>query len=202
MKKNIILVLIALMVVINLEAQNRAKYYAIVESKLVLPELTIENELLRSQLDSILFIKNTCARGSSEWKEKRGYVFFTRIKELTLGLYLINITYGKPSWVENDLNTGIYTSNNYFFIIRDENCQIPLFKATGENIVFKYEKELVKRNRDIDSNYYDEMIYREDFCTWHLSYFKGEIKLLESENVNIPYEKPKMLDKIEPIRYH
>jgi hypothetical protein len=102
------------------------------------------------------------------------------------------------------------SSEGNFFIIKEENNQTPLFKTTGENFVFKYEKELMKRNRDIDSYYYDEIINTEEFCDWFLSFSNNQLKVISrdeyfgepSKDTDMPSGKPKMLDKIEPIRYH
>lgn len=196
MKKYIIILLILISIIFDSRAQ-----YAIVENKVVLPELALDDESFRNQLDTILFVKHSCFR-DAETKKKRKYAFFTKIEETESGLYIISIIYSKPTLVEDDVNTGVYTLKDFIFVIREEKVKHPLFKATEKNFVFKYEKELMKRNNKKDSYYYDEYMHPEEFCSWRLSYFKGQIKILNLENVNIPYEKPKMLDKIEPIRYH
>mgnify|MGYP006972682333 CR=1 FL=1 len=173
MKK--IIIFIAIATTINLNAQ-----YAIVENKIVLPAFVSNNDRFQNQLDSVLFIKKSCF-SPSDRRIKRGYVFFTRIKEPVSGYYLISIVYGKPSWVENDINTGIYILKDYYFIIRDESSQTPLFEAIEKNIIFKYEKELRKRNNKEDSYYYDELTYPEEFCGWFLSFSENRLKIISRD---------------------
>ena len=193
MKKKILIIII---IITSMTAQAQ---YAIVENRTVLPVLTLNDTIFQNQLDSILFTQNTCRFTISE-KNNDEYAYFTKIEEILPEFYEIIILYARLSAIEDDFNTGIYTLNNSSFILR-ESSKNPLFKFTGKKINFKYEKELIKRNNREDSYYYDEMRYPEEFCTWHLSYFKGQIKVIGLENV-IPYEKPKIIDKIEPIRYH
>lgn len=173
MKKYILFLFVMATITNNLKAQ-----YGIVRNKIVLPELIPTNNLFSYQLDSVLFIKDIVFFPSDESKE-RGYVFYIRIKEPTSGHYLISITYGKPTWVEDSLNIGIYTMKDYYFIIREDSNQTPLFRATGKNITFRYEKEILRR--DEDSHYFDEFIHAEEFHTWFLSYLNNQLKQISRD---------------------
>jgi hypothetical protein len=52
------------------------------------------------------------------------------------------------------------------------------------------------------------MIYPEEFCDWFLSFSNNQLKVISrdeyfgepSKDTDMPSGKPKMLDKIEPIR--
>lgn len=161
---------------IHLQAQ-----YAVVVNRTVLPELVSSDIFFQNQLDSILFVKYPC--GFSYNEEKR-YAYFIRVNETEFEHYTISVIYLRPSSVENDYNTGLYLYNNFYIIVREDSHN-PLFKATGEKIIFNYEKELMKRNRDNSSFYYDEINNPEEFCSWYLSYSKHklQLKILDMTNV-------------------
>lgn len=175
MNRYIIFLLIVMTTVITVRAQR----FLIVENQMVLRELISNNESFLKQLDSVLFIGKSAillSDRSKDRKIKEKYVFFTNVKKSTSGNYLISILYGKPTWVEKDLNTGIYKLKDYYFIINEHNSQTPLFKVTGHNVTFKYEKEVWKRNNNEDSIYLDEVVYAEEFSSWYFSYSNNQLK--------------------------
>ena len=164
---------IFLAVIFAVSINVNAQYY-ILQSEVVLRSLSLEDKVLKEQLDSILFLKHPCEE--SIYKLDRNYTYFMWIKEETRQNYVIDIVYAKPSEVESDVNTGVYKINDITMVIREVG-ETPLFKPTGEKVNFRNNKELV----NWEGNRLTELIHPEEFCIWGLYYSDGKLKIIELE---------------------
>lgn len=165
MKKYILLILLCCTTIMSYSQYT-------VKSKQIMYKLEVKDSLFFSKLDSIVFAKYPC--NSSARHQREQYLYFVSIKEKESKNYRINVVYAKPSNVESDLNTGIYTYNDKSLIVREESEQ-PLFLITNEKIHFIYEKQLMKKAED--SYDLEEIIAPEEFCTWVFTYSNGAVEI-------------------------
>lgn len=166
---------IILAVMFTASISVKAQYY-ILPSEVVLPSLNLEDNLLKEQLDSILFIAHPCEE--SGYKLERDYTYFVSIREETHGNYVIDIVYNKPFVVESDVNTGIYKMRDVIMVIR-EDSEMPLFKPTRNKETFRYNRELISW----DGKKLTDFLSPEEFCIWGLYYSEGKLKIIELEQV-------------------
>lgn len=168
MIRNIVLTLIMLL-------PMRSNAQDILKTKLVLPTITVKDELFFNQLDSILFIQHPCRETPTNTK----HAFFASIEEKENQSYIIDVIYAKPSLAENYNYKGFCKIRDVYLLI-NENSEKFLFEVTNDRGNFIYEKQIFKRS---DRTYFQEFEHPEEVCRWLLEYKDKKLEILDLELV-------------------